>query len=41
MDINDTCKSIIETIKRIEENQLQFYENMMKMVEIVNRNVSK
>lgn len=40
-NVNETCQSIIDTMKRIEENQLQFHEKMMKLLEILEKNTRK
>ncbi len=40
-NINETCESIINTLHRIEEQQLKFHENMMKLLEILEKNTRK
>lgn len=36
-NVNETCQSIIDTIKRIDDQQEQFYNNMMKLLETLEK----
>jgi len=40
-DINETCQSIIDTMERIERQQKQFYENMMQLLDMLDKNTKK
>ena len=39
--IEETCQSIIETMERIQVNQLQFRDNMMQLLEILEKKTRK
>ena len=39
--MDETLESIMATLNRIENQQLEFYVNMMRMVDIINENLIK
>ena len=39
--INESCESIINSMKNIEENQLKFHKIMMEMIKILEERYNK
>jgi hypothetical protein len=39
--MDETYESIMATLVRIEKQQQQFYESMMRTIEIINSNISR